>query len=65
MYLTVEIEKSKYFETFVDLTEKLLDNQLDVAAFEDTMREMFTSKSYKLYTIDKLIVNTAKQVCIL
>ncbi|KAK2461462.1 hypothetical protein APHAL10511_005925 [Amanita phalloides] len=42
--------------------EKLFDNELDQAAFEEHMRWFFGTKAYQLFTLDKLITALVKQV---
>eukprot|EP00042_Codosiga_hollandica_P057087 m.838224 g.838224 ORF g.838224 m.838224 type:complete len:1257 (-) comp59497_c0_seq2:178-3948(-) len=62
LIVPLDIAKDKYYEAFLDLVEKLLDNQVDAYAFEDTLREMYNNKAYKLCTIDKIIQSTTKQL---
>ncbi|KAF8640768.1 hypothetical protein AX17_000418 [Amanita inopinata Kibby_2008] len=42
--------------------EKLFDNEMDQAAFEEHMRWFFGTKAFKLFTLDKLITALVKQV---
>ncbi|KAF8625181.1 hypothetical protein AX15_005490 [Amanita polypyramis BW_CC] len=42
--------------------EKLFDNELDQATFEEHMRWFFGTKAYQLFTLDKLITALVKQV---
>lgn len=42
--------------------EKLFDNELDQATFEEHMRWFFGTKAYHLFTLDKLITALIKQV---
>ncbi|PFH52285.1 hypothetical protein AMATHDRAFT_74340 [Amanita thiersii Skay4041] len=42
--------------------EKLFDNELDQATFEEHMRWFFGNKAYQLFTLDKLITALVKQV---
>ncbi|KAG2154574.1 hypothetical protein DEU56DRAFT_769236 [Suillus clintonianus] len=45
--------------------EKLFDNELDQAMFEEHMRWFFGNKAYHLFTLDKLLSSLIKQVQIL
>jgi paired amphipathic helix protein Sin3a len=40
-----------------------MEGSLEQSKFEDDCRDMFGISSYILFTIDKLIVHLAKQVC--
>ncbi|KZT41566.1 hypothetical protein SISSUDRAFT_1042638 [Sistotremastrum suecicum HHB10207 ss-3] len=42
--------------------EKLFDNEIDQTTFEDTLRYMFGTQAYQMYTVDKLIAAIIKQV---
>ncbi|KAF8167408.1 hypothetical protein B0H34DRAFT_644805 [Crassisporium funariophilum] len=42
--------------------EKLFDNELDQATFEEHMRWFFGTKAYHLFTLDKLLIALIKQV---
>ncbi|KXN88887.1 Paired amphipathic helix protein pst1 [Leucoagaricus sp. SymC.cos] len=42
--------------------DKLFDNELDQATFEEHMRWFFGNKAYLLFTVDKLITALVKQV---
>ena len=53
---------SDYFKHFLELTEELLDNHLDGILYEDAVREMFNVNAYKVFTIDKLVLVTVRQV---
>ncbi|KAJ7508513.1 histone deacetylase complex, SIN3 component [Mycena galericulata] len=46
----------------LDACEKVFDNELDQATFEEHMRWFFGEKAYHLFTIDKLITALVKQV---
>ena len=60
----VEIAPAHFFQHFLEQTEKLLDNHLDILAYEDSMREMYNIHAYKAFTIDKLILAAVRQVCV-
>ena len=57
-----DTQTDRYYDTFLDSTERLLANHMDLSAYEEAMRELFTTKSYKICTIDKLIQSTVRQV---
>ncbi|KAJ7603117.1 histone deacetylase complex, SIN3 component [Roridomyces roridus] len=46
----------------LDACEKVFDNELDQATFEEHMRWFFGEKAYHLFTIDKVITALVKQV---
>ncbi|KAK7031418.1 histone deacetylase complex, SIN3 component [Favolaschia claudopus] len=46
----------------LDACEKVFDNDLDQATFEEHMRWFFGAKAYHLFTMDKLIMALIKQV---
>ncbi|KAA1467807.1 hypothetical protein DENSPDRAFT_770847 [Dentipellis sp. KUC8613] len=46
----------------LDACEKLFDNEMDQATFEEHMRWFFGTKSFYLYTVDKVIAALIKQV---
>ncbi|TFK41885.1 histone deacetylase complex, SIN3 component [Crucibulum laeve] len=46
----------------LDACDKLFDNELDQATFEEHMRWFFGTKAYHLFTLDKLITALVKQV---
>ncbi|KAJ7242561.1 hypothetical protein B0H12DRAFT_1132175 [Mycena haematopus] len=46
----------------LDACEKVFDNELDQATFEEHMRWFFGGKAYHLFTMDKLITALVKQV---
>ncbi|KAJ7201426.1 histone deacetylase complex, SIN3 component [Mycena pura] len=46
----------------LDACEKVFDNELDQATFEEHMRWFFGEKAYHLFTIDKVIMALVKQV---
>lgn len=52
----------RYYDAFMDSTEKFLSGQMEGNAYEESMRELFTIKAYKIFTIDKLIQTTARQL---
>ena len=58
----VETPVSEYYKHFLELTEELLDNHMDITVYEDAVREMFNVNAYKVFTIDKLVLVTVRQV---
>lgn len=51
-----------FYEHLLDLCEKLFDNEIDQAGFEENMRHMYGTKAYVSFTLDKLIAAIVKQV---
>ena len=52
-----------YYTHFLSLVKDLLDCNVEPAAYEDKLREMFGVNSYIAFTLDKLITNIVRQVC--
>ncbi|KAH9937360.1 uncharacterized protein B0H18DRAFT_970211 [Fomitopsis serialis] len=46
----------------LDACEKVFDNELDQTTFEEHMRWFFGTKAYHLFTLDRVIIATVKQV---
>ena len=59
----VDVPVAEYYSHFLELTEKLLDNHMDITVYEDAVREMFNVNAFKVFTLDKLILVTVRQVC--
>ncbi|THH26382.1 hypothetical protein EUX98_g7806 [Antrodiella citrinella] len=56
-------DPTHYYPLFLESCERLFDNEVEVAMFEDQVRFMFGVKeAYKAFTIDKLIGALVKQV---
>ena len=53
-----------YYTHFLSLVKDLLDCNVEPAVYEDKLREMFGVNSYVAFTLDKLISNIVRQVCI-
>jgi paired amphipathic helix protein Sin3a len=61
--LTEGVNPSTHFyEHLLDLCEKLFDNEIDQAFFEETMRHMFGTQAFVSFTLDKLVAVIVKQV---
>jgi len=58
----LEYAPDGYFDAFLNITEKLIDNAIDATTFEDTVREMFNTAAYKMFTIDRLLTSIAKKL---
>ncbi|KAF8527835.1 hypothetical protein BU17DRAFT_73529 [Hysterangium stoloniferum] len=51
-----------FYGHLLESCEKLFDNVIDQATFEDTVRYMFGMKAYNVFTLDKIIGALIKQV---
>ena len=51
-----------FYGHLLESCEKLFDNLIDQAMFEDTVRFMFGMKAYNVFTLDKVIGALIKQV---
>ncbi|ORX34170.1 hypothetical protein BD324DRAFT_636920 [Kockovaella imperatae] len=50
-----------YYQNLLSLAEKLFENELDVNTFEETLRFMFGTKAYILFTLDRVVAAIVKQ----
>ncbi|KAL7423639.1 hypothetical protein Q5752_001220 [Cryptotrichosporon argae] len=50
-----------YYEHLLALTERLFDSDIDAATFEETLRLMFGTKAYIMFTVDRVIAAVVKQ----
>lgn len=44
------------------MAEKLFEAEVDVATYEETMRVMFGTKAYIMFTLDRVVAAIVKQV---
>ena len=51
-----------YYQNLLSLAEKLFENELDVNSFEETLRFMFGTKAYIMFTLDRVVATIVKQV---
>ena len=56
------LHPSRYYDTVLDLCEKLFDGDLDQATFEETVRYMYGIEGYHIFTIDKVVAAFVKAV---
>jgi paired amphipathic helix protein Sin3a len=49
-----EIDPEDYYPAFMDMVKNVLDGNMDVQAYEDTLREMFGIHAYIAFTLDKV-----------
>ncbi|KAF7722709.1 Transcriptional regulatory protein sin3 [Apophysomyces ossiformis] len=50
------------YNCVLDLIDRFFDGELDQATFEDSIRYIFPTQAYELFTIDKLIHAVIKQI---
>lgn len=62
---STEVPVDKLFDTFIELACRLMDGQLESGAFEEQVRELFSIRAYKVYTIDKLAQTIVRQMQLL
>lgn len=62
---TGEVEPEEYYPYFLDMVKNVLDGNLESSVYEDTLRELFGIHAYIAFTMDKLIQNIVRQVCVL
>ncbi|KAJ9105564.1 hypothetical protein QFC19_003546 [Naganishia cerealis] len=51
-----------FYAHLLDQCEKLFDNEVDAATFEETIRYMYGTKAYPTFTLDKVIASFIKHV---
>lgn len=61
----MDIEVEDYYSAFLEMVRNLLDGNMEAPQYEDSLREMFTIHAYIAFTMDKLIQNIVRQVCLL
>jgi paired amphipathic helix protein Sin3a len=49
------VNPDEYYPAFLELVKAFSDGSVDGGLYEDTLREMFTTKAYIAFTMDKLI----------
>ena len=59
------MEPDQYYSYFLDRVKDLLDGNMEPVAYEDTLREMFGIHAYIVFTMDKIVQNIVRQVCLL
>ena len=47
----------------LELIDKLFENEYDSTEFEDRLRQIYGTKAYIMFTVDRLAQNLTKQVC--
>jgi paired amphipathic helix protein Sin3a len=52
-----------YYGHLLNMAEKLFEAEIDAATFEETLRVMFGTKAYVMFTLDKVVAAIIKQVC--
>ncbi|WWC87985.1 uncharacterized protein L201_002887 [Kwoniella dendrophila CBS 6074] len=51
-----------YYGHLLSMAERLFENEVDNAHFEETLRVMFGNKAYIMFTVDRVIAAIVKQV---
>ena len=51
-----------YYTNLLGLAERLFENDLDIGTFEETLRFMFGTKAYTMFTLDRVIAAIVKHV---
>lgn len=44
------------------MAERLFENEVDMATYEETLRLMFGTKAYTMFTLDRVVAAIVKQV---
>ncbi|KAN0061779.1 hypothetical protein ACQY0O_005772 [Thecaphora frezii] len=56
------LHPSRYYDTLLDMCEKLFDGDIDQATFEESVRYMYGIEGYIVFTLDKVIGALVKTV---
>lgn len=48
------LSSTDYYPAFFDMVKSVLDGNMDNAAYEDTLREMFGIHAFTAFTLDKV-----------
>jgi len=58
------VEPVNYYSSMLEMVRNYLDGNIETTVYEEQLREMFTIYAYVGFTVDKLIQNILRQVCI-
>ena len=58
----LEVEPEEYYTHFLDKVKDLLDGNMESAAYEDLLRELFGINAYIAFTMDKVVQHIVRQV---
>jgi paired amphipathic helix protein Sin3a len=50
-----------YYGHLLSIAEKLFENEVDVGTYEETLRLMFSTKAYTMFTLDRVVAAIVKQ----
>jgi len=56
------VNPEEYYAAFIELVKCYSENTIENSVYEDTLREMFSTKAYYAYTMDKLIHQLVKVI---
>ena len=51
-----------YYTHLLSMAERLFENEVDINMYEETLRLMFGTKAYILFTLDRVVAAIVKQV---
>ena len=51
-----------YYSHLLSIAERLFENEVDVNIYEETLRFMFGTKAYIMFTLDRVVAAIVKQV---
>lgn len=49
-----DIQVEDYYPTFLDMLKNVLDGNMDINNYEDSLREMFSTHAYIAFTLDRV-----------
>lgn len=53
---------ANYYSQVLDMCEKFVDGEIDSATFEEGLRSVYVQQGWKLYTIDRLLLQILKAI---
>ncbi|KAG4067430.1 hypothetical protein HA402_009667 [Bradysia odoriphaga] len=57
-----DIQVEDYYPTFLDMLKNVLDGNIDINSYEDSLREMFGIHAYVAFTLDRVVTNSVRQL---
>ena len=51
-----------YYTHLLSMAERLFENEVDIGTYEETLRLMFGTKAYIMFTLDRVVAAIIKQV---
>lgn len=62
IYLLDKLQPDEYFPEFIKMLKDVLDGGMELAKYEEKMRELFGIHAYICFTMNKVVTNAVRQV---